>query len=298
MRPSPLLRSVLYVPASNARAVEKARGLDSDAVILDLEDAVAPDAKDAARAAAVAAAEAGGFGARPLVIRVNALDTPWGEADLQAIARSRAAGVLVPKIRDGRDLHAVHGALASADDTLALWAMIETCQAMLSLGEIVAAGDSRLACLVLGTNDLLKELRGEQTPGRANLVGMLAATVAAARAGGISVIDGVYNDIADEEGFATECRQGRAIGFDGKTLIHPSQIGPCHDIFSPSEAVIAESRAICAAFARPEHAGAGVIRLDGKMVERLHLEIAESVLAQVAQIQARATTRVQSSGEA
>ncbi|MBZ9646897.1 CoA ester lyase [Sphingobium sp. 3R8] len=292
MRSQPLLRSVLYVPASNSRAIEKARGLDCDAVILDLEDAVAPDAKETARANAILAADTGGFGDRQVIIRVNGLDTPWGEDDLRAVARSKADGVLVPKIRDASDLSAVQYALSDAEDALALWAMIETCQAVIALREIIGAQDPRLACFVLGTNDLLKEMRGLQMPDRANLIGMLSATVAAARAGGLSVVDGVFNAIDDAAGFTAECRQGRAIGFDGKTLIHPSQIQPCHNIFSPSDAVVIEARAICDAFASPENVAAGVIRLNGKMVERLHLEIAQDVLAQAARIQARASATV------
>ena len=259
------------MPASNARAVEKARALPCDVVILDLEDAVAPEAKQAAREAAVAAVREGGFGKRELVVRVNGLDTPWGVADLEALRDAPVDAVLLPKVSDGRALEAARGHVA-----VPLWAMIETCGAMLALREIVEAGP---AVLVAGTNDLAKEMRCRPGVDRAPLVPLLSQIVVAARAGGADALDGVSNVIDDPDAVEAECRQGLALGFDGKTLIHPSQIAPANRVFTPGADEVAWARAVVEAFERPEHAGRGAIRVEGRMAELLHLEEARRTLA-------------------
>ncbi|WP_318656087.1 HpcH/HpaI aldolase/citrate lyase family protein [Qipengyuania atrilutea] len=283
-----LLRSALYVPASNSRALQKAPTLDCDSVILDLEDAVAPSAKVSAREAALEFAGSGALGERMLVIRANALDTPWGRDDIPAIAYSGAHGVLVPKINSASDVEEVDKLLEGAPPEFAMWAMIETCAAIMALAEIAAAArSSRLSGFVSGTNDLLKEMRAAPMPGRPNLIAMLALTVAAGRASGLTVLDGVYNDFGDHAGFAAECRQGRDFGFDGKTLIHPGQITAANECYGPSTEQLADARNIVAAFARSENAEAGVIEVDGKMVERLHLSIAEETIARAERIHER-----------
>jgi citrate lyase subunit beta/citryl-CoA lyase len=269
-------RSVLYMPGSNARAIEKARALPVDAVILDLEDAVAPDAKDAARTQVLEAVQAGGFGGREIVIRINALASAWGEADLDAALRAAPDAILVPKVSCADDVHRVAARMGGRN--MALWAMIETPRAILDLAAIAGAGVG-LACLVMGTNDLVKEMRGQHMPARENLATALTLAVAAARAFGQGIIDGVHNDIADLDGFRRSCRQARAFGCDGKTLIHPSQIAPCNEIFAPSAEEVAWSRNVIAAFGKPENEGRGAIALDGRMVERLHLEIAQATVA-------------------
>lgn len=274
------MRSALFLPASNPRAIEKARGLPADAVILDLEDAVAPEAKAEARAAAVAAVNAGGFAAPTLAVRVNALDTEWGAGDLAAIAASRADAVLVPKVATAEDIELYHAELAAAPPEMRLWAMIETCRAVSQLQAIAdMAARTRLAALVVGTNDLALELRARPAADRSGLVPYLALAVAAARAGGIAALDGVCNDFTDLDRFAAECTQGRALGFDGKSLIHPAQIAPCNAAFGPDAEEVARARTIVAAFGDPENAGKGAIRVEGRMVERLHLREAERVLA-------------------
>jgi citrate lyase subunit beta/citryl-CoA lyase len=272
-------RSVLYMPGSNARAMEKAQSLPADAVILDLEDAVAPDAKETARAQVCEVVTARRFGKREVVVRVNALASQWGAADLAAAAQARPDAILLPKISSPRDLAeaAEHLNGTRGADT-ALWAMMETPLAILNAGAIAGAG-GRLACLVMGTNDLVKEFHGRHTQDRQNLSAALGLSVAAARAYGLAVIDGVYNDIADGEGFAESCSQARAFGFDGKTLIHPSQLAPCNEIFAPSPAEVEAARKIIAAFDLPENKTKGAIALDGKMVERLHAEIARATVA-------------------
>jgi citrate lyase subunit beta/citryl-CoA lyase len=267
-------RSVLYMPGSNARALEKARTLPADALILDLEDAVAPDAKEAARARVCAAVKAAGFGERELVIRINALETQWGEADLAAAAEAEPDAILVPKVSGGEDLRRVD-ALARG---ISLWAMIETPRAILDIGQIAGAGGN-LVCLVMGTNDLIKDMHGKPTRGRENLAAALSLSVLAARANGLAIIDGVYNNIADPEGFHAECLRARAFGFDGKTLIHPSQIAACNEIFAPSADEVAWARRIIAAFGLAENQGKGAIALDGKMVERLHSMAAQHTVA-------------------
>jgi citrate lyase subunit beta / citryl-CoA lyase len=269
-------RSVLYMPGSNARALEKARGLPADALILDLEDAVAPDAKELARKQVCEAVSARGFGKREVVVRINALSTAWGADDLSAAAAAGPDAILVPKVSTAGDLAHVESRLGSA--RVSLWAMVETPLSILNAGQIAGAG-GRLACLVMGTNDLIKEFRARHTQDRLNLAAALGISVAAARAYGLSIIDGVYNDINNTDGFYECCRQGRNFGFDGKTLIHPSQVGPCNEVFAPSAEEVEDARKIIAAFDRPENRGKGAISLDGRMVELLHAEIARNTVA-------------------
>ena len=268
-------RSVLYLPASNARAVEKARGLACDVAVLDLEDAVAPEARTEARAAAVAAVQAGGFGPR-LGVRINGLDTDWGEADLKALNDTGVDLVVAPKVEDEAGVRAL---LDRLPEGAALWAMIETPRALLNLPAIAAAGGA-LEGLMLGVNDLAMTLGTGASPDREPLKPWLALTVAAARANGLLTIDGVFNHFSDTAGFEAECAQGRLYGFDGKSLIHPSQITGANTAFGPSEAEVAHARAVVAAFAAPEAVGKGALQLDGQLVERLHLAQAERVLAQ------------------
>ena len=267
------LRSALFMPASNARAIDKARGLDCDAVILDLEDAVAPDAKEAAREQALAAARDGGFGVRLLVLRVNALDTAWGQADSAAAIGAGFDAVLLPKVSHPDDLYAARAILGD----IPLWAMIETCPAMLALPAVAATPG--LACLVAGTNDLAKDMRCTPGADRLPLLPHLTAIVTAARAHGLMALDGVSNVLADTPELAAECAQGAAFGFDGKTLIHPAQIAPANRAFAPSAERVAWAQAVIAAFALPENADKGAIRVDGAMVERLHLAEAERIVA-------------------
>ena len=271
-------RSVLYMPGSNARAMEKARALPADAVILDLEDAVAPDAKAMARDQVCQAVKARGFGKREVVIRINALNSDWGTADIAAAAAAAPDAILLPKVSTAIDLAMAQSRLAGAAPHIALWAMIETPLAILNVGAIAAAG-GRLSCFVMGTNDLIKEFHGLHMLDRQNLFAALGLSVAAARAHGLAVIDGVYNDIQNAAGFLDVCRQGRAFGFDGKTLIHPTQIEPCNKVFSPDPDEIAGARKIIAAFDLAENSGKGAIALDGRMVERLHAEIARRTVA-------------------
>jgi len=271
-------RSVLYMPGSNARALEKARELPADALILDLEDAVAPDAKDLARQQVCDAVKARGFGKREVIIRVNSLATPWGEADLTAAAAARPDAILVPKVSSEPELNFIEARLGSADTSIAVWAMIETPLAILNVASIAAAG-GRLACFVMGTNDLIKEIRGVHTQDRMNLSAALSLSVLAARANGIAIVDGVYNDIQNAGGFQASCEQARAFGFDGKTLIHPTQVEPCNAVFAPSAEEIDAARKLIAAFELPENKGKGAIKLDGRMVELLHAEIARGTVA-------------------
>lgn len=281
-------RAALCLPASNAKAIAKARTLPVDVVILDLEDAVAPERKEEARAAAVAAVREGGFGDRELIIRANGLDTPWAEADLAAIARSGADGVLVPKIGSAADIAQCEALLADAPANLALWAMIETCAAILALPAIAAASaETRFAAMVLGTNDLAKEMRAALTPDRIAFLPILTSAVVAARAHGLVVLDGVCNDFQDLDRFEAECRQGLTLGFDGKTIIHPRQVDPCNAVYSPTADEVAWAERIIAAFAEPEHAGKGVVQIDGRMVELLHLGDARRVRATAAAIARR-----------
>jgi len=270
------------MPGANAKALAKAKTLAADVVILDLEDSVAPEAKAEARTAVAAARREGGYGRRETVLRVNALTTPWGRDDIRAAGEAAPLGVLVPKIESGQDVIDADDALTEAGfaEEGALWVMIETPRAILNLADIAAAAKAtRLAVFVMGLNDLAKETRAKAGVDRAPFYAPLSLAVTAARAHGLTVIDGVYNDIADAGGFEAECRQGLAFGFDGKTLIHPSQIDACNAVFAPTAEEIAQARAVIAAFAAPENAGKGVIKVDGKMTELLHLEQAKRVVA-------------------
>lgn len=277
-------RSVLYMPGSNARALEKAREIAADALILDLEDAVAPDVKDTAREQVCAAVKAGGYGRREIVIRTNGIDTPWFKADLAAAAEAKPDAILIPKVSTPETLQQVGTLLEGlwADPAIRVWAMVETPLAILDIERIArAARDrrTRLACFVMGTNDLAKETRARFVPGRAPMLPWLTSAVLAARAHGIDIVDGVYNDLKDEAGFRAECEQGRDLGFDGKTLIHPAQVTVANEVFAPDEAELSRARAVIAAFALPENAGKGAIQLDGRMVELLHAEMAKRVVA-------------------
>lgn len=271
-------RSVLYMPGSNARALEKAATLPADALILDLEDAVAPEAKELARTQVCAAVKDRRFGRREVIVRINGLDTPWGHDDMTAAVAAVPDAILVPKINDAADVAHAEQHAADAPPSCRLWLMMETPHAIFNANAIAAAG-GRLACLVMGTNDLVKEMRGLHTPGREALLASLTLTVLAARAHGLSVVDGVFNEIADAPGFEAVCRQGRAMGFDGKTLIHPSQVEVCNRVFSPDPVEVNRARAILAAFELPENKGKGAISLDGRMVELLHAEIAKQTVA-------------------
>jgi len=270
-------RSALYMPASNARAIEKARSLPCDVVILDLEDSVAPEAKAEARSLAVEAVREGGFGEREVVIRVNGRDTPWGAADLGATAASGADAVLIPKVNTPEDL--IESAARLAGGTR-LWAMIETGAAIFHLEALGrASAANRTDVWILGANDLVKEMRCRPGADRGPLLPALSMTVLAAHGAGVEVLDGVYNDIADLVGLARECEQGITLGMDGKTLIHPTQIEAANRAFTPPPEAVAWSRVVVEAFAAPENAARGVLKVDGKMVERLHLAEAERLIA-------------------
>ncbi|HYF57189.1 MAG TPA: CoA ester lyase [Salinarimonas sp.] len=285
-------RSVLYMPGSNARALEKARSLPCDALILDLEDAVAPDVKEGARDAVGAAVRAGGYGPREVVIRINGLDTPWGEADLSAAVEAAPDAILIPKVSHPDTLVSLGARLRrlGCPDHVRVWAMIETPLAILRAEAIAGAAhdvDTRLACLVMGTNDLAKETRARFVPGRAPMLPWLATAILAARAYGLDVLDGVYNDLGDEAGLRAECEQGRDLGFDGKTLIHPNQIAAANALFAPAAEEVERGRAVIAAFEAPENAAKGAISLDGRMVERLHADMARRIVALADAIAAR-----------
>ena len=272
-------RSVLYMPAANERALDKARTIPADALILDLEDAVAPDAKDAARANACAAAASGDYGNREITIRCNALATPWGANDLAAAATSGAQAVVIPKIESVDELNAVvtHLDAAGAPADLGVWAMVETPTAIADIRSIAA--HPRVPVLVMGTNDLLKELRAEAGANREALVPHLAAALLGAREAGKVILDGVYNDVRDPDGFLAEAEQGRRLGFDGKTLIHPSQVDPANSIWAPSAEAVDHAERVIAAFEAAEAEGRGVITVDGRMIENLHVDNARRVLA-------------------
>ena len=278
-------RSVLYMPGANTRALEKARSLPADALIFDLEDAVAPDAKEAARGNVVAAARSRSYGKREIAIRCNGLTTPWGKADVAAIATSGADAILVPKVESAADVAAIVGLLdqAGAPSSMAVWAMMETPKGILKADE-VAGSHRRLALFVMGTNDLVKDMRARHTPMRLPMVTALGLGMLAARAHGLTILDGVYNDIQDADGFKAVCRQGLEMGFDGKTLIHPSQVEPCNEVFAPSAAELAMAGRIVEAFARAQAEGKGVVTVDGRMIENLHVEQAERALALAAAI--------------
>jgi citrate lyase subunit beta / citryl-CoA lyase len=287
-------RSVLYMPGSNARALEKAKTLAADGVILDLEDAVAPDAKTSARDQVVAAVKAGGFGVREVFIRVNGIDTPWFADDLVAAAAAAPDAILVPKVSLPDQPEQIGARLLSMHANLhtRVWAMIETPTAIFNARAIAATAkdsETRLAGFVLGTNDLAKETRARILPGRAPMLPWLTTCLLAAREFGIDVLDGVYNDLSDAEGFAAECAQARDLGFDGKTLIHPNQIEPCNAAFSPTPDEVAAARKMIAAFDLPENRDKGVVQIDGRMVERMHAQMARRTVAIAEAIAARAT---------
>ena len=281
-------RSVLYMPAANERALEKAKAIPADALILDLEDAVAPEAKDAARAQAVAAASSGAYGNREITIRCNGLDTPWGVDDLAAVATSGAAAVVVPKVDSVSDLQQISDHLdrSGAPEAMRIWAMIETPTAIFDARSLAA--HPRVAVLVMGTNDLAKELRADPGPDRGTLLPHLSTALLAAREAGRVILDGVYNDVRDPEGFEAEARQGAAMGFDGKTLVHPSQVDPANEIWAPSSDEIDHARRIIDAFAAAEAEGRGVVTVDGRMIENLHVDEARRTLAVAAAIAAAA----------
>jgi len=278
-------RSVLYMPGANTRALEKARTLAADALIFDLEDAVAPDAKEAARANVVAAAQSRAYGKREIAIRCNGLATPWGKADATAIATSGADAILVPKVESAADVAQVVVLLdaAGAPASMAVWAMMETPRGILRADEI-AGSHSRLTLLVMGTNDLVKDMRARHTPMRLPMITALGLGMLAARAHGLTILDGVYNDIQDAEGFRAICQQGLEMGFDGKTLIHPSQVEPCNEVFAPSPAELESAAKIVAAFKAAQAEGKGVVTVDGRMIENLHVDQAERALALAAAI--------------
>jgi citrate lyase subunit beta/citryl-CoA lyase len=280
-------RSVLYMPAANERALEKAKTLPADAIIFDLEDAVAPDAKEAARANAVAAASSGEYGNRELTIRCNGLDTPWGPADLAAAAMSGAAAVVIPKVGSAADVDAVSAALdrAGAPPSMTIWAMIETPTAIFDVRTIAA--HRRVSTLVIGTNDLARELRAALgAADRHPLVPHLATALAAAREAGKVILDGVYNDVKDLDGFRAECVQGFEMGFDGKTLIHPGQVDIANEVWAPSADDVTQAEKVIAAFEEATAEGRGVITVDGRMIEHLHVDNARRVLATAAAIAA------------
>jgi citrate lyase subunit beta/citryl-CoA lyase len=285
-------RSVLYMPGSNTRAIEKARTLPADAVILDLEDSVAPDSKVVARQQVMDAVAAGSFGPREVIVRINGLDTQWWLDDLNAVAKAKPDAVLVPKVSSPNHLEDVAERLVdiSADQKIRVWAMMETPLAMLNARDIATAAsdvETRLTAFVMGTNDLAKDTRAKIMPGRAAMLPWLMNCVAAARAFGLDILDGVYNDLSNAEGFARECSEARDMGFDGKTLIHPNQIGPCNAAFSPTTEEIAQANKVIAAFDLPENKDKGVVQLDGRMVERLHADMARRMVAIAQAIEAR-----------
>jgi len=273
-------RSVLYMPGSNPRALERARALPADGLIIDFEDAVAAEAKEGARTIVAAALSAGGYGSRELVLRVNPLDTPWGHADLAAAATMPIDAVLLPKVESADRVRLTVSLLDAlgAPERLAVWCMVETPLAVLAAREI-AASSPRLAALVLGTSDLTKELHALVTRDRLPLITSLGLVMLAARAFGLAILDGVHLDLSDEEGFALSCRQGRELGFDGKTLIHPKQIAPANLAYAPSPEEIEWSRQVIAAHAEAGAAGKGIVVVDGKLIEGLHVENARRVLA-------------------
>jgi len=277
-------RSLLFMPGSNARALEKARILPADGVILDLEDSVAPDTKALARDQIAQAIAARGFGRREVWIRTNSVDTPWWIDDITMAGKARPDAILVPKISSSADLETVGDRLAAIaeDNSIKVWAMLETARAVLHAEELAAASHdvrTRLAGFVFGPNDIARETRIRMQPGRAAMIPMITHCILAARAHGLEILDGPYSDLGNVDGFGQECRQARDLGFDGKTLIHPAQIEACNAIFTPPAEEVAQARRILAAFEQPENAARGAIRLDGQMVERLHAEMAKRTIA-------------------
>ncbi len=280
-------RSVLYMPGANARALEKARSLACDAIIMDLEDAVAPDAKDMAREQITAALAEGGYGGREVVVRANALATPWGRDDLAALARAGADAILLPKIESADGVRQALAVLdeAGAPESLAVWCMMETPRAILEAASIAGASP-RLAALVMGTSDLAEDLHAAHTAMRLPMLTALSHCILVARAYGLAILDGVYLDLADDEDFAAQCRQGAELGFDGKTLIHPKTIAAANAAYAPGEAEIEWARRIIAAHAEAEAAGKGVVLVDGKLIENLHVAAAGRTVALAEQIAA------------
>jgi citrate lyase subunit beta/citryl-CoA lyase len=277
-------RSLLFMPGSNARALEKARNLHADVLILDLEDSVAPDAKALARDQIAQAIAAKGFGKREVWIRTNSIDTPWFADDVAMAGKARPDGILVPKVSTTEDLKAISDRLAAinADASIKVWAMIETARAVLDADKLAAASrdpKTRLAGFVFGPNDIARETRIRMQPGRAAMIPMITHCILATRAHGLEILDGPYSDFSNIDGFAHECTQGRDLGFDGKTLIHPGQIEACNAIFTPPAEEVAEARKIIAAFERPENSSKGATQLDGRMVERLHADMAKRTIA-------------------
>ena len=273
-------RSLLYMPGSNARALDKAKTLPADGLILDLEDAVAPDAKAVAREQVCGSVKGGGYGGRELVIRVNGLDTPWGKDDIAAAAAAKPDAVLVPKVESAAQVQAVEALLekSGAPAATTIWCMMETPLGILH-AEAIAGASKRVACLVLGTSDLTKDLHARHTAARLPMLTSLTLCLLAGRAFGLTVLDGVHLDLGDEAGFVDACRQGLELGFDGKTLIHPKQVEPCNAVFAPSPEEVAEARKIITAFEAATAAGKGVVLVDGKLIENLHVEAATRLVA-------------------
>lgn len=277
-------RSALYMPGSNARALEKAKTLSADCLILDLEDAVAPDKKAEARQQVATAVSEGGFGHREVIVRINGFDTPWGEEDLKIMAPVGADAILVPKVSSAASVHDAADRLAKngASAQTSLWVMMETPLAIFNALEIAAtttAPDCPLTCFVLGTNDLAKDTGAQLVPGRLPMVSWIQTCLAAARVHGLTILDGVYNELSDLEGFEAECQQGVTFGMDGKTLIHPRQVDPCNTAFSPAPEIVSWARKIVGVFEEPENAGKGAVQVEGRMVERLHADIAKRTIA-------------------
>ena len=287
-------RSVLYMPGSKTRALEKARTLPADGLILDLEDAVSPAEKEAARGLIADAVRSNGYGKREVVVRINGIDTQWGAADLEMAAAAGPDAILIPKVENAETVLGVADRLTNlaAPERTRIWAMMETPLAMLKAAEIAAASP-RLACMVMGTNDLVKDLHAEHTEARTPVITALGLCVLAARAYGLSILDGVYNAIQDTEGLRASCQQARALGFDGKTLIHPAQIAVANEMFGPSEAELDLARRYVTAFAEAEAQGKGVTVVDGQLVENLHVENAQRLLAQAEAIAELETAQAQ-----
>lgn len=290
-------RSALYVPGANARALEKARGLDADVLLIDLEDSVAPDAKEAARDLVIEALTAGGYGRRELIVRINGLETAWSTGDIAALALAGADGILLPKVENGDMVRSVVGRLhdAGAPETLSIWCMMETPGAMLNANGIAAASP-RLAALVMGTTDLTKDLRARTTPDRLAMLPSLGLCLLAARAHGLAALDGVHMDLSDDAGFAAVCNQGRDLGFDGKTLIHPKTLAAANEIFAPQADELEFARRLIQAHGEAEANGLGVVLLDGKLIEALHVVEAKRLIALAAAISERSETPAELTG--
>ena len=287
MRPR---RSVLYMPAANERALEKAKGIDADALIFDLEDAVAPDAKISARENAAFAVRSEAYGFRELTIRCNSLDTPWGAEDIAAASAAGPAALVIPKVNSAAELDQIAALMdaAKAPSSTSIWAMVETPRAILDIRDI--AGHPRVSVMIMGTNDLAREMRAPLVPGRFNLAYPLMTALFAARDAGKVILDGVYNDIKDSEGFVAECKQGVEYGFDGKTLIHPAQVPFANEVWSPSVGEIAHAKKVIEAFRDAESLGKGVATVDGRMIENLHVENAKRTLAVSESLEQRSTS--------